>query len=105
VGRMVVTPATSSTLTKTIDALVRGRWPTERPPGPPTEGRGRVAHAVIDSVRGNPPPGRFLVHLCRHNEEADEDGMEDGSHWKVATGTEIKRMVHSTFWAAGRYCY
>jgi len=31
--------------------------------------------------------------------------MEDGSHWKVATGMEIERMVHSTFWAAGRYCY
>ena len=88
-----------------VDALVRGRWPAERPPGPPTEGRGRVARAVIDSVRGNSPPGRFLVRLCRHNEEADCEEMEDGSHWKVATGMEIERMVHSTFWAAGRYCF
>ena len=40
-----------------VDALVRVRWPAKRLPGPLTEGRGGVARMVINSVRGNSPPG------------------------------------------------
>ncbi|KAL3806141.1 hypothetical protein ACHAXA_011823 [Cyclostephanos tholiformis] len=84
-----------------IGFLVRGGWPAERPPDTPVERRCRVARAVIDSVRGNSPPGRFLV--CSRRQIDDDDKV--GLRLKVATEFEIEGMVHSTFWRAGRYCY
>jgi hypothetical protein len=91
-----------------IGDLIRGGWPAERPPGPLMERRRRVALAVIDSVRGNSPPGRFLVCSRRQINYDDgdyDDEDEDGLCRKVATEFEIEGMVHSTFWRAGRFCY
>jgi len=79
----------------------------------PTTKQCQVVEAVIASVEGNVPAGRFLVH-CPAREDPDGENevssnepmpmpTDYGSNWKLASRTEIEDKVHSTFLAAGRF--
>jgi len=89
----------------------------------PTEKQFRVVRAVVASVEGNIPPGRFLMYCpaekSREEEEEEEeskgakkasstdDDPDDegtlGTDWKVATRMDTEAKVHATFMAAGRF--
>lgn len=70
-----------------------------------------VVASVITSIKGNLPPGRFLIRLAREEEKSCKEEPTrlepatgyDGDSWKVATEEGIEAKVHSTFLAAGRF--
>ena len=78
-----------------------------------------VVKAVIQSVVGNNPSGRFLILVgssdpsqdnTANTSSLDDDDTEEhiskkllGMTWKLATREEIDSKVHSTFLAAGRF--
>ncbi|KAL3776061.1 hypothetical protein HJC23_008216 [Cyclotella cryptica] len=71
--------------------------------------RDGIVQAVMDSVRGNHPPGRFLVPQEASFEDfgahrdADETTRQPNVKWKIATEAEAEAKVHATFLAAGRF--
>lgn len=78
-----------------------------------------VVKAVIQSVVGNNPSGRFLIQVggsapsqdnTANTSSLDNDDTKEhiskkllGVTWKLATREEIDSKVHSTFLAAGRF--
>ena len=76
-----------------------------------------VVKAVIGSIVGNNPSGRFLIQVGSSGpsqdnttiSSLDNDDTEEyrnkllGMTWKLATREEIDSKVHSTFLAAGRF--
>ncbi|KAL7479425.1 hypothetical protein ACHAW6_005156 [Cyclotella cf. meneghiniana] len=63
--------------------------------------RDGIVRDVISSVRGNHPPGRFLVP---HDEPRHGSTEAAGTtNWKIASRAEAEAKVHSTFLAAGRF--
>ncbi|KAL7548659.1 hypothetical protein ACHAWF_011933 [Thalassiosira exigua] len=83
--------------------------------------RERVAEAVIRSVEGNVPSGRFLVRRRRegalgederkqskegddNDDNVDEDDEDDAQcEWRIASPPEVRAKVHATFRAARRF--
>ena len=64
-----------------------------------------IINSVLSSIHGNSPSGRFLLPVgkslthCIDNKEDSCSFM----FWKVASNEEVRKKVHITFLAAGRF--
>ena len=59
----------------------------------PTTKQCQIVESVLKSIRGNVPPGRFLV----------EQDTSAKSSWRLANEDETRSKIHATFLAAGRF--
>jgi len=72
-----------------------------------------IINSVLSSIQGNSPPGRFLLpylHYIDNKEDSCGSNVKevngedlDVMFWKVASKEEVRKRVHSTFLAAGRF--
>lgn len=59
----------------------------------PTPKQCQIVESVLKSIRGNVPPGRFLI----------EQDTSATNRWRLANEDETKSKIHGTFLAAGRF--